>query len=128
VAANRAHGTPTVSNLCCVCMLFCAELCCAVLCCAVLCCAVLCCAVLCCAVLCCAVLCCAVSVSVSVSVCSVLLCSAVDCTVGNAVMCSDARAWCLREVAAMALYLASDEAKFATGVAYPLDGGVTHVR
>jgi NAD(P)-dependent dehydrogenase (short-subunit alcohol dehydrogenase family) len=29
-----------------------------------------------------------------------------------------------REVASLALYLASDEASFATGAAYALDGGV----
>ncbi len=31
------------------------------------------------------------------------------------------------EVAALALYLCSDEASFITGAAYPLDGGVLHV-
>jgi NAD(P)-dependent dehydrogenase (short-subunit alcohol dehydrogenase family) len=29
------------------------------------------------------------------------------------------------DVAALALYLCSDEASFVTGAAYPLDGGVT---
>ena len=41
--------------------------------------------------------------------------------------CSCARACashCGREVASLALYLASDEASFATGAAYALDGGV----
>ena len=32
------------------------------------------------------------------------------------------------EVAALALYLCSDEASFLTGVDYPLDGGYTHLR
>jgi NAD(P)-dependent dehydrogenase (short-subunit alcohol dehydrogenase family) len=32
------------------------------------------------------------------------------------------------EVAALALYLCSDEASFVTGAAYPLDGGVIHLR
>ena len=32
------------------------------------------------------------------------------------------------EVAAMALYLCSDEARFLTGTAYPIDGGVLHAR
>jgi NAD(P)-dependent dehydrogenase (short-subunit alcohol dehydrogenase family) len=32
------------------------------------------------------------------------------------------------EVAALAVYLSSDEASFCTGNAYPVDGGVTHAR
>ena len=32
------------------------------------------------------------------------------------------------EVASLALYLCSDEASFATGCAYPLDGGLLHTR
>jgi NAD(P)-dependent dehydrogenase (short-subunit alcohol dehydrogenase family) len=32
------------------------------------------------------------------------------------------------EVAAMALYLCSDEASFLTGIDYFLDGGFTHLR
>jgi NAD(P)-dependent dehydrogenase (short-subunit alcohol dehydrogenase family) len=32
------------------------------------------------------------------------------------------------EVAAMALFLCSDEASFITGVGYPVDGGTIHIR
>jgi hypothetical protein len=38
--------------------------------------------------------------------------------------CARACAYWDREVASLALYLASDEASFATGAAYALDGGV----
>ena len=31
------------------------------------------------------------------------------------------------EIAALALYLCSDEASFVTGAAYPIDGGVTSI-
>jgi NAD(P)-dependent dehydrogenase (short-subunit alcohol dehydrogenase family) len=31
------------------------------------------------------------------------------------------------EVAALALFLCSDEASFITGASYPLDGGVLHI-